>query len=129
MNVSSLNLPDHAAPQKSIVSNVPVRTYAALGAGQALQPWGYEPCSLERHDIELAITHCGLCHGDLHLIDNDLGLSNYPLVPGHEIVGRVTAVGNHIKGLAAHRVATLVISPRVRCVPTCSPHLQDSKRR
>jgi uncharacterized zinc-type alcohol dehydrogenase-like protein len=44
-------------------------------------------------DVEIAIQHCGICHSDIHLMDNDWGFSTYPLVPGHEIVGTVTATG------------------------------------
>jgi alcohol/geraniol dehydrogenase (NADP+) len=77
-----------------------VRAFAALAPGQALQPWVYEPGPLGRDEIEVAVTHCGVCHTDLHLIDNDLGLSTYPLVPGHEVIGTVTAVGDEVGGLA-----------------------------
>ena len=67
--------------------------------------WGVEtseapvkPLTIERRDIRnddvaIRITHCGICHSDLHMARNDWGMSIYPLVPGHEIVGTVTAVG------------------------------------
>jgi uncharacterized zinc-type alcohol dehydrogenase-like protein len=51
-------------------------------------------------DVEIAITHCGLCHSDIHLIDNDWGISHYPLVPGHEIVGTVRDHGSEVRHLA-----------------------------
>ena len=66
---------------------------AALAAKQPLVPHQYEPAALRPHDVELEITHCGICHSDLHLIDNDWSSSTYPLVPGHEIVGTVTSAG------------------------------------
>ena len=44
-------------------------------------------------EVEIAVEHCGVCHSDLTMLDNELGLSSYPLVPGHEAVGRVVAVG------------------------------------
>jgi alcohol dehydrogenase (NADP+) len=58
------------------------------------------------HDVEMEILYCGICHSDLHQIKNDFGGTTYPIVPGHEIVGVVTAVGDHVKnfkvgGLAA----------------------------
>jgi uncharacterized zinc-type alcohol dehydrogenase-like protein len=67
--------------------------FAAPAAKQALVPYTYEPAPLSRVDVEIAISHCGICHSDLHLIDNDWARSSYPLVPGHEIVGTVIAAG------------------------------------
>ena len=51
-------------------------------------------------DVELEVIACGLCHSDLHLVDDDWGISEYPLVPGHEVVGRIVAAGNAVSGLA-----------------------------
>jgi alcohol/geraniol dehydrogenase (NADP+) len=70
-----------------------VSAFAALKKGAPLTPISYQPAILGAQEIDIKITHCGLCHSDIHLIDNDWGLSKYPLVPGHEIVGTVTAVG------------------------------------
>lgn len=70
-----------------------ISAYAAMGAGEPLQPYRFTPGELGRFEIEIAVTHCGVCHSDLHLIDNDWRLSNYPLVPGHEIVGIVSQTG------------------------------------
>jgi uncharacterized zinc-type alcohol dehydrogenase-like protein len=49
--------------------------------------------------VEIAITHCGICHSDLHLISNDWGISQYPFIPGHEIIGTVAAVGSEARSL------------------------------
>ena len=68
--------------------------FAALGARQSLVPHQYEPAAIGPQDVEIEISHCGICHSDLHLIDNDWSASKYPLVPGHEIVGKVTAAGS-----------------------------------
>jgi uncharacterized zinc-type alcohol dehydrogenase-like protein len=68
--------------------------FAALAAKQPLVPYQYEPRALQPQDVEVEISHCGICHSDLHLIDNDWSSSVYPLVPGHEIVGTVSAVGS-----------------------------------
>jgi uncharacterized zinc-type alcohol dehydrogenase-like protein len=78
----------------------PVVAYAAHSPGESLQAWAYEPGPLNRNDVELDVTHCGVCHTDVHLIDNDFGLSTYPLVPGHEIVGTITEVGQAAGDLA-----------------------------
>lgn len=51
------------------------------------------------HEVEIGITHCGVCHSDLHLISNDWGISQYPFIPGHEIIGEVTLVGSEVSSL------------------------------
>ncbi len=65
-----------------------------------LVPFEYPASSLGPHDIRVKITHCGVCHSDLHLIDNDWKMTQYPVVPGHEIVGTVEEIGplvDHLK--------------------------------
>jgi uncharacterized zinc-type alcohol dehydrogenase-like protein len=52
---------------------------------------------LKANEVEVRISHCGVCHSDIHLIDNDWGISKYPFIPGHEIVGTVEAVGSDVK--------------------------------
>ena len=73
--------------------------YAARQAGGKLEPFAYDPKTLEPTDVEIAITHCGLCHSDIHLVDNDWEVSEYPLLPGHEIVGTVTDCGSEVSDL------------------------------
>jgi alcohol/geraniol dehydrogenase (NADP+) len=70
-----------------------ISAFAALAAKEQLTPFSYEPAPLGPQDVEIEISHCGICHSDIHLIDNDWASSSYPLVPGHEIVGTVAAVG------------------------------------
>jgi uncharacterized zinc-type alcohol dehydrogenase-like protein len=48
-------------------------------------------------DVQIGIEYCGVCHTDIHFVNNDWGMTNYPVVPGHEIVGRVTEVGSAVK--------------------------------
>lgn len=72
-----------------------IAAYAAMGPGENLRRYDYIPPSLGPFDVEVEISHCGVCHTDLHLIDDSpAGLASYPLVPGHEIVGEVRAVGS-----------------------------------
>ena len=73
------------------------KTYATHSATAPLEPWTIERRNPKPHDVQLEILYCGVCHSDLHFARNDWGMSIYPLVPGHEIVGRVTAVGDHAK--------------------------------
>jgi alcohol/geraniol dehydrogenase (NADP+) len=68
--------------------------FAAPGKKEALVPFAYEPAPLAPAHVEVEISHCGICHSDLHLIDDDWSSSTYPLVPGHEIVGTVAAAGD-----------------------------------
>jgi uncharacterized zinc-type alcohol dehydrogenase-like protein len=74
--------------------------WAATTAKAALTPFTWEPAELGPDEVEIAVSHCGICHSDLHLIDNGWNISKYPFVPGHEIVGRVTAAGGAVSHLA-----------------------------
>ena len=78
---------------------MPFHGYAALARGESLEPHTYEPAELGPADVEIKISHCGVCHTDIHLIDNDWGFSRYPIVPGHEIIGTITAVGSIVRRL------------------------------
>jgi len=62
-------------------------------------PFKYDPGPLGLQEVEISVTHCGICHSDLHLISNDWGISQYPFIPGHEIIGIVSAVGSEVKEL------------------------------
>ncbi len=75
------------------------KAYAALNPGEKLQPWDYEPAPLQVDEVEIRVTHNGLCHTDIHMRDNDWNVSQYPLVAGHEVVGVVTAVGEKVHSL------------------------------
>ena len=76
-----------------------IRAFAALNPKALLVPHQYEPAPLGPFDVEIAISHCGICHSDIHLIDDDWAMSKYPLVPGHEIVGTVWAAGPEVAAL------------------------------
>jgi uncharacterized zinc-type alcohol dehydrogenase-like protein len=69
---------------------------AVHAAGAHLLPYKYDPGELQANEVEIRISHCGVCHSDVHLIDNDWGFSKYPFIPGHEIVGTVIAVGGDV---------------------------------
>ena len=76
-----------------------VHAYAAQSQGQPLEPHTFELGALGANEIDINVSHCGICHTDIHLINNDLGISSYPLTPGHEAVGEVAAVGSAVKSL------------------------------
>jgi uncharacterized zinc-type alcohol dehydrogenase-like protein len=70
--------------------------YAALRCDAPLAPFDFERRELRPNDVAMEVLYCGICHTDLHQVRNDWGWSQYPMVPGHEIVGRVTAVGGDV---------------------------------
>ncbi|MFQ5451738.1 MAG: NAD(P)-dependent alcohol dehydrogenase [Nitrospinaceae bacterium] len=74
-----------------------VTCYAAKSVKSRLESFEYQPEPLGPHDVEVEITHCGICHSDIHLIDNDWGITNYPLVPGHEIAGTLIGLGSEVQ--------------------------------
>jgi len=76
-----------------------IQGLAAHAAGSELLPLKYDPGKLGAREVEIAITHCGICHSDLHLIANDWGISQYPFIPGHEIIGTVAALGAEVRSL------------------------------
>ncbi|HEY9363322.1 MAG TPA: NAD(P)-dependent alcohol dehydrogenase [Chitinophagaceae bacterium] len=72
------------------------KAYAAQSASTPLAEWSIERRTPKPHDVQLEILYCGVCHSDLHTARNEWGGTKYPVVPGHEIVGRITAVGDHV---------------------------------
>ncbi len=76
-----------------------IQGLAAHAAGAELLPFRYDPGQLGSHEVEIGITHCGICHSDIHLISNDWGTSHFPFIPGHEIIGTVTAMGSEVRSL------------------------------
>ena len=73
-----------------------INAYAAQTVGGILEPFTYEPDSLQSTEVEIAVEYCGICHSDLSMVKNEWGTSQYPLVPGHEVVGVVAAVGEQV---------------------------------
>ncbi|MDQ4140422.1 MAG: NAD(P)-dependent alcohol dehydrogenase, partial [Bacteroidota bacterium] len=71
--------------------------YAAQNAATALAPFNFQRREVGEHDILIQILYCGVCHSDVHQVRNEWGGSIYPMVPGHEIVGRVSKVGSQVQ--------------------------------
>ena len=69
-----------------------IKSYAAKEAGGELEVYEYDPGELKPQDVEVQVDYCGICHSDLSMIDNEWGFSQYPLVAGHEVIGRVAVV-------------------------------------
>ncbi|RKR84842.1 putative zinc-type alcohol dehydrogenase-like protein [Mucilaginibacter gracilis] len=76
---------------------IATKAYAAQSPTTDLAPWNFERRDVGAHDVQFDILFCGVCHSDLHQIKNDWFPGIFPMVPGHEIVGRVVAVGSHVK--------------------------------
>jgi uncharacterized zinc-type alcohol dehydrogenase-like protein len=72
------------------------KAYAAQSATTPLVPFSFERRKVDKHDVQIEILYCGVCHSDLHTVRGDWGSANYPCVPGHEIVGRVLKVGKDV---------------------------------
>jgi len=76
-----------------------IKAWMAPAVGRPLELSEYDPGPLGPDDVEIKVAHCGICHSDLSMIDNEWAFSSYPLVPGHEVIGTVTKLGEHAKGL------------------------------
>lgn len=72
------------------------RGYAAQNATSPLEPFAFERREVGEHDVLIDILYCGVCHSDIHLARNEWGVSMYPMVPGHEIIGKVKQVGSKV---------------------------------
>lgn len=76
-----------------------IHAMAAKAAKGKLERFEFDPGPLGDDQVEIAVEYCGVCHSDLTMLNNDLGFSQYPLVAGHEAIGKVTALGSHAKFL------------------------------
>lgn len=76
-----------------------IHAYAAREAGGKLEPFEYDPGALPADEVEIDVQFCGICHSDLSMLDNEWQMSEYPFVPGHEVIGTVAAVGDRVENL------------------------------
>ena len=84
-----------------------INAYAAMEAGGKLQAWQYEPAPLGPDEVEIEVDYCGICHSDVSMLDNEWGMSAYPLVAGHEVVGRISALGQDVTHLQPGQIVGL----------------------
>lgn len=76
-----------------------INAYAANEVGGKLTNFTYQLPELESEQVDIKVHYCGICHSDLSMLNNEWGMTQYPFVPGHEIVGEVIAVGSEVKNL------------------------------
>ncbi len=103
-----------------------VKAYATPAADAPLAPFPFERRDPGPHDVQIDILYCGVCHSDLHQARNDWSSSTYPMVPGHEIVGRVVKVGEHVAKLKVGDLAGVgcMVDSCRRCEP-CDADLEQ----
>ena len=77
-----------------------IKAYAADKQGAELKPFEYEVGELASDEVEIKVEYCGICHSDLSMLDNEWGMTQYPFVPGHEVVGTIAAIGSNVKTLS-----------------------------
>jgi alcohol/geraniol dehydrogenase (NADP+) len=74
-----------------------INALAAYQSGEGLKSYSFEPAPLQNYDCLIKVLACGICHSDIHMIDNDWGSSRYPLIPGHEAIGEVVEIGSQVQ--------------------------------
>jgi uncharacterized zinc-type alcohol dehydrogenase-like protein len=79
--------------------SVLINAYSAASPGAPLTEFTFDPGELRPDEVEIAVRHCGICHSDISMVDDEWGWSTYPFVPGHEIIGTIVSLGTEAKGL------------------------------
>ncbi len=76
-----------------------VKAYAVTQAKGDFQPFEFELGPIDPYEVDISVESCGICHSDLSMVDDEWGMAQFPLVPGHEVVGTIAAVGDHVTHL------------------------------
>jgi uncharacterized zinc-type alcohol dehydrogenase-like protein len=114
--------------QTTTTQTVPSNTkaYAAQSCDTPVAPFTIQRRPLRGEDVAIDILYCGVCHTDIHFAENDWGNSVYPVVPGHEIIGRVSAIGDTVKGFkAGDLVGVGCMVDSCGTCPACSDDLEQ----
>lgn len=105
---------------------IPVNSYAAMDSNTPLVPYSFERRAVGPNDVQIDILFCGVCHSDLHQVKNEWGGSNYPMVPGHEIVGKVISVGSNVTKFKEGDIAGVgVMVDSCKTCKTCTQDLEQ----
>lgn len=104
----------------------PIHAYGAESETSGVHPMTVERRDPRPDDVLVEIDYCGVCHSDLHFVNNDWGMTDYPVVPGHEIVGTVTAVGDDVTRFeVGQRVGVGCLVDSCRACPSCEEGLEQ----
>ena len=95
------------------MSNNTIQAYAAMQAGEKLVPYQFDAGELQPHQVEVKVEYCGLCHSDISVLNNEWRSTVYPVVAGHEIIGRIVALGSEAKDYKLGNVSVLAGPPKV----------------
>ena len=105
---------------------IPVNSYAAMSSNTPLEVYNFERRAVGPDDVQIDILFCGVCHSDLHQVKNEWGGSQYPMVPGHEIVGKVLSVGANVKKFKVGDLAGVgVMVDSCKTCKTCAKDLEQ----
>jgi len=105
---------------------IPVNSYAAMSSNTPLEAYNFERRAVGPDDVQIDILFCGVCHSDLHQIKNEWGGSQYPMVPGHEIVGKVLSVGSNVTKFKVGDLAGVgVMVDSCKTCKTCAQNLEQ----
>ena len=105
---------------------IPVNSYAAMSANTPLEAYNFERSAVGPDDVQIDILFCGVCHSDLHQVKNEWGGSQYPMVPGHEIVGKVLTVGTNVTKFKVGDLAGVgVMVDSCKTCKTCTQDLEQ----
>ncbi len=103
-----------------------VNAYGAKDSKADLEPMTIKRRDIQKDDVEIDITYCGVCHSDIHTVHNDWGNSVYPMIPGHEIIGRVTSVGESVSDFKQGQLVG--VGCMVDSCQTCSACKEDMEQ-
>jgi uncharacterized zinc-type alcohol dehydrogenase-like protein len=106
------------------------KAYAAYNATSHLEPYNFNRREVGEKDIQIDILYCGVCHSDIHMAHDDWEMATYPIVPGHEIIGRVKSIGSQVQNFSIGElvgVGTMVDSCRecAACKQDLEQHCQE----
>ncbi len=90
-----------------IMSKIEVNAFAAQDVGEKFKPFQYELPEIGAEEVDIKVEYCGICHSDLSMLKNDWGVTQYPFVPGHEVVGKIVRAGDAVKGVSVGDVVGL----------------------
>ncbi|MCB0439758.1 MAG: alcohol dehydrogenase catalytic domain-containing protein, partial [Mangrovimonas sp.] len=100
--------------------------YAAFSPTEEIKPFDFDRREVGPKDVKIKIDYCGVCHSDIHTAHNDWGMSQYPIVPGHEIIGHVTEVGSKVTKFKEGELVGVgcMVDSCGEC-PSCKDHMEQ----